>query len=225
MMQLLRTRLCQFALIAAGAGSSLAWAALPSPTPAQQQAAAAKKAAGEAEAAKAKEQLAASMDALGTRWRSRAASQGWKTNAPVAIAAAPVAGSPAVGAPAAGVPAPGPAATGAPVGAPLSGAVPQAVQTTGVAITGIRVPGVSPRATGVSANMITGTPAGNAAAAPGNGAAPRSPQALQSANVPIKSEKLGTASPSPDAKEAPSQTVPHGTSPAVDKGNAKEVKH
>jgi hypothetical protein len=217
-MQLLRTRLCQFALIVAGAGSSLAWAGLPAPTAAQQQAAAAKKAAADADAAKAKEQLSASMDALSTRWRSRAASQGWKTNVPVAAAAAP-------GTPGAGAPAPGPSATGAPVGAPLSGVVPQAVQTTGVAITGMRVPGVSPRATGVSANMITGTPAGNAAASPGNGAAPRSPQALQSANVPIKSEKLGTASPSPDAKDAPTQTVPHGASPAVDKGNAKEVKH
>lgn len=214
-MQLLRTRLCQFALIAAGAGSSLAWAAIPAPTPAQQQAAAAKKAAADADAAKAKDQLTASMDALSTRWRSRAASQGWKTNAPVAIAAAPVAAAAA----------PGPAATAAPAGAPPSGAVPQAVLTTGVAITGIRVPGASPSATGVSANMITGTPAGKAAAAPGNGAAPRSPQALQSANVPIKSEKLGTATPSSDAKDAPSQSVPHGVSPAVDKGNAKEVKH
>jgi hypothetical protein len=92
-------------------------------------------------------------------------------------------------------------------------------------MTGARVPGVSPQATGVSANMITGTPAGKAAAAPGNGAAPRSPQALQSANVPIKSEKLGTAPQSPDVKEAPSQAVPKGASPAVDKGNAKEVKH
>jgi hypothetical protein len=240
MMRLLRTRLCQFALIAAGAGSSLAWATLPAPTPAQQQAAAAKKAAGEADAAKQKEQLAASMDALSTRWRARAASQGWKTNAPVALAAAPVAGaavpgtpgavapgagSQAVGASAAGAPAPSPSATSATVGLPLSGAVPQAVQTTGVAITGRRVPGVSPQATGVSATMITGTPAGKAASAPGNGAAPLSPQALQSANVPIKSEKLGTASPSPDAKDAPSQKVPHGVSPAVDKGNSKEVKH
>jgi hypothetical protein len=221
MMQLLRTRLCQLALIAAGAGSSLAWAALPAPTPAQQQAAAAKKAASDAQAAQDKEKLAASMDALSARWRSRAASKGWKTSAPVAIAAVPVAGTAAPGAPA-----PGPAATAAaPVGAPLSGAVPQAVQTTGVAITGTRVPGVPPSATGVSATMITGTPAGQAAAAPGNGAAPRSPQALQAANVPIKSEKLGTAPPSPDAKDAPSKTVPHGVSPAVDKGNAKEVKH
>jgi hypothetical protein len=92
-------------------------------------------------------------------------------------------------------------------------------------MTGARVPGVSPRATGVSANMITGTPAGNAAASPGNGAAPRSPQALQSANVPIKSEKLGTAPASPDVKKSETRELPHGASPAVDKGNAKEVKH
>lgn len=202
--------------------SDIAQAAIqkPAPTPAQQQAAAAKKAAADADAAKAKEQLAASMDAVSARWRSRAASQGWKTHAPVAIAAAP-----AAGATAAGVPAPGPSATGAPPGTGLSGAVPQAVQTTGVAVTGKPMPGVAPRVTGVSANTITGTPAGNAAASPGGGAAPRSPQALQSANVPIKSEKLGTASPSPDVKNRPTQSMPKGASPAVDKGNAKEVKN
>lgn len=209
-------------ILACCASGSLALAALPAPTPAAQQAAAAKKAAADADAAKAKEQLTASMDALSTRWRSRAASQGWKTNPPVAIvAAAPAA--PAAGA--AGVPAPGAAATNAAPGTALSGAVPQAVQTTGVATTGTPMPGVAPRATGVSANTITGTPAGNAAASPGNGAAPRSPQAMESANVPIKSEKLGTATPSPDAKKVQTQSVPKGASPAVDKGNAKEVKH
>ncbi|THC39121.1 hypothetical protein C2862_24620, partial [Massilia sp. Mn16-1_5] len=135
------------------------------------------------------------------------------------------AGAPATGATAAGVPAPGPSATGAPAGAALSGAKPQAVQTTGVATTGTPMPGVAPRVTGVSANTITGTPAGNAAASPGGGAAPRSPQALQSANVPIKSEKLGTASPSPDVKKQQTQAMPKGASPAVDKGNSKEVKN
>jgi hypothetical protein len=103
--------------------------------------------------------------------------------------------------------------------------VPQAVQTTGVATTGTPMPGVAPRVTGVSANTITGTPAGNAAASPGDGAAPRSPQAMQSANVPIKSEKLGTASASADVKKVQTQAMPKGASPSVDKGNAKEVKH
>ncbi|MBQ5939420.1 hypothetical protein J8847_05210, partial [Massilia sp. AB1] len=66
-----------------------AWAALPPPTPAQAQAAAAKKAEADAKAAKDKEALGKSMDAVSARWRSRAAGQGWKVNAPVAIAAAP----------------------------------------------------------------------------------------------------------------------------------------
>ena len=192
---------------------------MPAPTPAQQQAAAAKKAAADAQAAQAKEQLAASMDALSNRWRSQAGAKGWKTHAPVAIAAAPVAGAPV-----AGVPAPGTAATSAAPGTPLSGAVPAAVQTTGVAITGTPMPGVSPRVTGVSANTLTGTPAGNAAASPGGGAAPRSEQALQSANVPIKSEKLGTATPSADTKKVQTQSVPKGASPAVDRGNSKQTK-
>ena len=234
---MMRIRPMCFALAVAGLVlGNLAQAALqkPAPTPAQQQAAAAKKAAADADAAKAKEQLAASMDAVSARWRSRAASQGWKTNPPVAIAAAPApaaapgaAGAPgsAQSVPVAGSPAPGPSATGGPPGPALSGAKPQAVQTTGVATTGTPMPGVPPRATGVSANTLTGTPAGNAAASPGGGAAPRSPQAMQSANVPIKSEKLGTASPSPDAKKQQTQAMPKGASPAVDKGNAKEIKN
>jgi hypothetical protein len=203
--------------------ASLAWAALPAPTPAAQQAAAVKKAAADAEAAKQKELLAASMESLSARWRSNAGAKGWTTHPPVAIAAAPAASAPAAGAPAAGAPAPGPAATAGTAGVPLPGAVPAAVQTTGVATTGTPMPGVAPRATGVSANTLTGTPAGNAAASPGNGAAPRSPQALQSANVPIKSEKLGTATPSADVKKIQTQSVPKGASPAVDKGNTKKM--
>lgn len=82
-------------LLAAGG----AWAALPAPTPAQQQAAAAKKAQAEAQAAKDKENLAASMDAVSARWRGRAAQQGWKTHAPVAVVAtAPAAAAPVAGA-------------------------------------------------------------------------------------------------------------------------------
>ena len=82
--------------------TATAHAALPPPTPAQQEAAAAKKAAADAQAAKDKAALAASMDAISARWRSRAAAQGWKTHAPVAIAAAAPA---AIGGPAQ-VPAP-----------------------------------------------------------------------------------------------------------------------
>jgi len=68
--------------------ASVAWAALPPPTPAQQQAAAEKKAKADAQTAKDKLSLTASMDAVTTRWRSRAAEQGWKTHPAVAIAAA-----------------------------------------------------------------------------------------------------------------------------------------
>ena len=211
---MMRIRVMNRALVlAALATTGLAWAALPAPTPAAQQAAAAKKAVADAEAAKQKTLLAESMEKLSARWRSNAGAKGWTTHPPVAIAAAPAA---APGAPAAGTAAPG---------TPLSGAVPAAVQTTGVAITGTPMPGVAPRTTGVSANTLTGTPAGIAAASPGNGAAPRSAQALESANVPIKSEKAGTATPSADIKKVQTQSVPKGASPAVDKGNAKEVKN
>ena len=72
------------AVLAVGA----AHAALPPPTPAQQQAAADKKAKADAQAAKDKESLAASMDAVASRWRARAAEKGWKSHPPVAIAAA-----------------------------------------------------------------------------------------------------------------------------------------
>jgi colicin import membrane protein len=74
--------------------ASVAWATLPPPTPAQQQAAAEKKAKADAQAAKDKASLAASMDAVSARWRSRAGEQGWKTHPAVAIAAAaPAAGA------------------------------------------------------------------------------------------------------------------------------------
>jgi len=80
-----RTTLAALALVCAAA---TAHAALPAPTPAQQQAAAAKKAAADAQAAKDKQELGAAMDAIVARWRTRAGAQGWKTHAPIAIAAA-----------------------------------------------------------------------------------------------------------------------------------------
>jgi hypothetical protein len=98
--------------------TALAALPVPTPTPAQQEAAAAKKAAADAQAAKDKASLAASMDAVSTRWRGRAAQQGWKTHAPVAIAAAAPA-APAAAVPAAGAPA---AAAGAGA-APSSGRI------------------------------------------------------------------------------------------------------
>lgn len=87
--------------------ASVAWAALPPPTPAQQQAAAEKKAKADAQAAADKVKLAESMDAVTARWRARAAKEGWKTNPAVAIAAAAPAAAPVAGA--------APAAGGAPV--------------------------------------------------------------------------------------------------------------
>lgn len=73
-------------------------ATLPPPTPAQAQAAAAKKAAAAEQAAKEKQELLASEDAITARWRSRAAAQGWHTNAAVPVAAPAAAlGTPASG--------------------------------------------------------------------------------------------------------------------------------
>jgi hypothetical protein len=207
---MMRTKLSQAVLLlAACAATSLVAAALPAPTPAAQAAAATKKAAADAQAAKDKENLVAAMESLSQRWRKNAASSGWTVHPPVAMAAL------------------APAQGGQPAqqGQALSGAVPAAVQTTGVATTGTPMPGVSPRVTGVSANTLTGTPAGKAAASPGGGAAPRSAQALDAARVPVKSEKLGTATPSADIKKVPTQSVPAGASPALDKGNARAIKN
>jgi hypothetical protein len=97
-------------LIAGLLVASVAWAALPPLTPAQQQAAAEKKAKADAQAAKDKESLAASMDTVSTRWRTRASQEGWKAHPAVAIAAAAPA-APAAGAapPSASVTAAGPA--------------------------------------------------------------------------------------------------------------------
>jgi hypothetical protein len=105
-MMTIKTMLPLAAMLAAVLAGSPAQAALTAPTPAQQQAAAAKKAQAEAQAAKDKANLAASMDAVSSRWRGRAAQQGWKTHAPVAIAAAApatAAGPAAAGAGASGI--------------------------------------------------------------------------------------------------------------------------
>ena len=109
-----KTMMLAAALLATASGSLSAWAALPAPTPAQQQAADATKAQAAAQAAKDKESLTASMDAVSSRWRSRAAQQGWKTHPPVAIAAA----APAPAAPGSAVP-----GSAAPAGASAGGIV------------------------------------------------------------------------------------------------------
>jgi colicin import membrane protein len=72
-------------------GCSLALAALPPPTPAEAAAQATKKAAADAQAAKDKESLLASMDALNTRWRGAAKAKGLTVHPPTPIAAPAVA--------------------------------------------------------------------------------------------------------------------------------------
>ncbi|WP_313176560.1 hypothetical protein, partial [Massilia sp.] len=139
------------ALLAGLLLSQGAWAALPKPqlTPEQAQAAANKKAEADAKAAKEKEQLAASMDALSARWRAQAPGKGWKINPPTAIAHAPAPGiqPPQTLAPANGRP-------------------------------GVGSSGVTPPSAGVVASAPAGAAPGTSAAAPGRGAAPLSPQAL-----------------------------------------------
>ena len=107
-----------------------AQAALPPPSPAQAQAAAAKKADADAKAAQEKERLAASMDNVSTRWRQRAAREGYKIVPPSALASAaprPLASAADVTPPAAGIPAPAPAnaAPGTAAAAPATGAAPR----------------------------------------------------------------------------------------------------
>lgn len=80
-------RLIQLSAALLLAVPALGLAKLPPPTPAQAEAAAAKKAQAQAATEKDKAALLASMDEIAARWRTRAASEGWKVHAPVAIAA------------------------------------------------------------------------------------------------------------------------------------------
>lgn len=66
-------------------GSSAARSALPAPTPAKQQADAAAQQHAAVEAAKVKQELAASMDQVAARWRARAAKDGWPTHPPITV--------------------------------------------------------------------------------------------------------------------------------------------
>jgi hypothetical protein len=161
-------------LLMAGVGlAGSALAALPPPSPAQAQAAAAKKADADAKAAQEKERLAASMDSVSTRWRQRAASEGYRIVPPQLAAAAPM--------------------------------------------TPMAASDVTPPGAGIPAAAPANAAPGTAAAAPATGAAPRSVQALRSATMPVKSEKLGTARPSADVKRGPTPSLPAGAAPTVDK--------
>lgn len=200
------------AIILAGmlACSTAALAALPKPvlTPAQQEAAAVKKAEADAKAAKDKAALTTTMDTLSTRWRSQAPSKGWRVNPPVAIVAAAPAAVPGT--------APG-AAPGAPVGVAVNMPGPNTAAAGAAAGAAARVPaGVTPPAAGMPAAAPSTAAPGTAAAVPATGAAPLSRQALNAANVPVKSEKLGTARPSEDVKTRQTQAVPKGVGPAVE---------
>jgi hypothetical protein len=205
-------------LLAALLACAQAGAALPKPalSPAQQEAAAAKKAADDAKAARDKELLAASMDAVANRWRSQAGAKGWKITPPVAVAAA------APGAGAAPNMVLGTQGTGAGgTQAAAGGSAPGAARAAAAA--GAVPAGVTPPAAGMPAAAPANAAPGTAASRPATGAAPLSPQALNAANVPVKSEKLGTAAPSEDVKRAPTKSVPKGVGPAVEKEHSPKT--
>jgi len=187
-------------MLAAGlAWAGAALAALPPPSPAQAKAAADKKAQADAKAAKDKEALAASMDEVSDAWRKRAAAEGWTIKPPVTVASA--SGAPVNQASAA-------SATPANVAAAVAVGTPAFVAT--------------PPAAGIPAAPPASATPGTPGARPATGAAPRSPQALNAANVPIKSEKLGTARPSEDVKRGPTTALPKNAAPTVDKPGVPE---
>ena len=203
--------------------SAPSWAALQPPTPAQQQEAAAKKAAADAKAAKDKLALEASMDAVSARWRAQAPSKGYKITPPSAIAAAPAAaGQGTAPGMAPGVAGPGTMASGQNANPVQPGAAP-AGAARAAAAAGVVPPGVTPPGAGMPAAAPANAAPDTAAAAPATGAAPRSPQALNAAKVPIKSEKLGNVAPSEDVKRGPTKAVPKGVGPAVEKEHSPKT--
>ncbi|MCD2518516.1 hypothetical protein LQ564_19620 [Massilia sp. G4R7] len=211
-------RLTSACALAALLACPQSWAALAKPvlTPAQQQAAADKKAADDAKAARDKENLAASMDAVAARWRAQAPAKGWKIQPPVQVAAA----APAAGrAPNMVLGTQGTAAGGTQAAA--GGTAPGAARAAAAA--GAVPAGVTPPAAGMPAAPPANAAPGTAAAAPATGAAPLSRQALNAANVPVKSEKHGTAAPSEDVKRGPTRAVPKGVGPAVEKSSTPKT--
>jgi len=83
--------------------------------------------------------------------------------------------------------------------------------------TGIAASDPPAASAGVPAPAPAGAAPGTAGAAPATAAAPLSARALHAANVPVKSEKLGTARPSEDVKQRPTPTLPAGAAPTVNK--------
>lgn len=96
-----RSLMRTMALVLAAMSCKAALAVLPAPTPEQAQAAEAKKKQAAEQAAKEKQELAASMDKVAARWRERAKANGWEVHpatpvaAPGAADAAPPANPPA----------------------------------------------------------------------------------------------------------------------------------
>lgn len=107
-------------------GAGTAVAALPAPSPAQQQAAAVKKQQAAEQTAREKQELAASMEQVATRWRTRAAASGWQVHPPTPVAPAAGIGASAAQAGSAGQPAGklGAAAASAPVRSEKLGTAP-----------------------------------------------------------------------------------------------------
>lgn len=95
--------------------------------------------------------------------------------------------------------------------------VPPAALATAAPIAPVAASDVTPPEAGIPAAAPQNAAPGTKAAAPATGAAPRSVHALRSAEVPIKSEKLGTARPSEDVKRAPTPSLPRGAAPTVNK--------
>ena len=83
--------------------------------------------------------------------------------------------------------------------------------------TGVAASDPTPASAGVPAPAPAGGAPGTAGAAPATAAAPLGARALHAANVPVKSEKLGTARPSEDVKQGPTRAEPTGASPTVNK--------
>lgn len=83
--------------------------------------------------------------------------------------------------------------------------------------TGVAASDPTRASAGVPSPAPAGGAPGTAGAAPATGAAPLSAPALHAANVPVKSEKLGTARPSEDVKQGPTRALPAGAAPTVNK--------
>lgn len=83
--------------------------------------------------------------------------------------------------------------------------------------TGVAAADPTHASAGVPSPAPAGGAPGTAGAAPATGAAPLSARALHAANVPVKSEKLGTARPSEDVKQGPTRALPAGAAPTVNK--------